>query len=152
MFAEHLRGNVVGATNDVGEGFAGLVEDGEAEVSGLKSSVVGGGIEEEVLGLEVTVEDAEGVTGLDDGDDGLGELGGLTLAVVALEDDAVEELAAVAELHDEVDGGGVLEGVADADDVWVLGEVVHDLNLAPDVVVVLGAEELALWDGLAGEA
>uniref|UniRef100_A0A0A9CV70 CDPK n=1 Tax=Arundo donax TaxID=35708 RepID=A0A0A9CV70_ARUDO len=72
-----------------------------------------------------------------------------TLGVVALSDDAVEELAAGAELHDEVHEESVLIRAADADDVGVLGEVMHDLDLAPHVLVVLAAQQLALGDGLA---
>ncbi|TQE10046.1 hypothetical protein C1H46_004336 [Malus baccata] len=65
-------------------------------------------------------------------------------------DDPIKQLAAGTELHDEVHEDGVLVGALDLDDAGVLGEVVHDLNLPPDVVVVLLAEELALGDGLAG--
>ncbi|BAT12872.1 Os11g0171601, partial [Oryza sativa Japonica Group] len=128
-----------------------LVEHGEAEISGLEGGVLGGAGEEEVLGLEVPVHDAERVASLDDGDDGADELRGGALGVVALGDDAVEELAAGAELHDDVDEQRVLVGAADADDVGVLGEVVHDLDLAPHVLVVLPAQQLPLGDGLARE-
>ena len=128
-----------------------LVEDGEAEIGGLERGVVVEGVEEEVLGLEVAVDDAEGVAGLDDGDDGAEEAGGLALGEVAFGDDAVEELAALAEVHDEVDGGGVLVGALDANDVGVLGEMVHYLNLTPHVLVVLGAQQFPLGDGLASQ-
>jgi hypothetical protein len=95
------------------------------------------------------VHDAERVAAFDHANDRSDELRGGTLGVVALGDDAVEELAAGAELHDEVHEEGVLVGAADADDVGVLGEVVHDLDLAPHVLVVLPAQQLALGDGLA---
>jgi hypothetical protein len=95
------------------------------------------------------VHDAERVTSLHDPDNGLDELRSRALTVVALGDDAVEELAAGAELHDDVHEERVLVGAADADDVGVLGEVVHDLDLAVDVLVVLPAQQLALGDGLA---
>ena len=45
----------------------------------------------------------------------------LALAVVPLLHNPVEQLPSLAELHDEVDGGGVLVGAVD--DVGVLGEV-----------------------------
>ncbi|KAM1059948.1 hypothetical protein ACFX13_025200 [Malus domestica] len=64
--------------------------------------------------------------------------------------DPIEKLTAAAELHDQMDSGGVLVGAADSDYLRVLGEVVHDLNPSPDILEVLPAEELALGDGLAG--
>jgi hypothetical protein len=95
------------------------------------------------------MHDAERVAPLHHPNNRPGELRGGALCVVALGDDAVEELAAGAELHDEVDEERVLVGAADADDVGVLGEMVHDLDLAPHVLVVLAAQQLALGDGLA---
>ena len=95
------------------------------------------------------MHDAERVASLHDPDNGLDELRRRALAVVSLGDDAVEELAASAELHDDVHEERVLVGAADADDVGVLGEVVHDLDLAVHVLVVLPAQQLALGDGLA---
>lgn len=53
--------------------------------------------------------------------------GGLGLVVPGLGDDAVEELAAGAELEDEVDAGGVLADVEEVDDVGVGGDVLDDL-------------------------
>jgi hypothetical protein len=95
------------------------------------------------------VHDAQRVAPLHNPDDGLYELRGLALAVVALGNDAVEELAAGTELHDDVDEERVLVGAANAHDVWVLGEMVHDLDLAVHVLVVLAAQQLALGDGFA---
>jgi len=63
------------------------------------------------------VHDAERVASLHDPDNGLDELRRRALAVVSLGDDAVEELAAGAELHDDVHEERVLVGAADADDV-----------------------------------
>ena len=81
--------------------------------------------------------------------DGLDQLRRLPLAVVPLLDDPVEELAARAQLHDQVHEERVLVGALDPDHIGVLREVVHDLDLAPHVLVVIAAEELDLGDGLA---
>ena len=78
-------------------------------------------------------------------------VGGGALGVVALGDNPVEELAASAELHDEIDGVAVLVGALELHDVAVAGEVVHDLDLAPDVVDVVTVHELARCDRLARE-
>jgi hypothetical protein len=61
--------------------------------------------EKEVLRLEVTVDDVVPMAEMDDLDDGASDIGGGALGVVPPRDDAVEELAALAELHDEVDAG-----------------------------------------------
>lgn len=84
-----------------------------------------------------------------DSHDGLDQLRRLPLAVVPLLDDPVEELPARAELHHQVHKERVLVGSLDPNDVGVLRQVVHDLDLAPYVLVVLAAEKLALGDGLA---
>jgi len=68
---------------------------------------------------------------------------------VALGDDAVEELAALAELHDDVDVLAALVRVDELDDVGVVAEVVQDADLASNVFHVLGAHQLSLGDGLA---
>ena len=95
------------------------------------------------------MHDAHGVAHLDDSNDDPGELGGLPLGVVALLHDPVEELAAGAELHDEMHGDGVLVRAADGDDVGVACQVVHYLDLPADVLDVVVGDELALEDGLA---
>jgi hypothetical protein len=90
------------------------------------------------------------VARLDDPNDDARELRRLALAVVAALYDAVEQLPAGAELHDDVDVLVVLVGALDGDDVPVSGEVVHDLDLAAHVLNILPRDELALGDGLAG--
>ena len=92
------------------------------------------------------MHDPKRVASLHNLNNGLDELRSLALAVVPLLHNPVEQLPSLAELHDEVDGGGVLVGAVDANDVGVLGEVVHYLNLPPYVVVVLLAEQLPLRD------
>lgn len=76
---------------------------------------------------------------------------GGALRVMAFGDDPVEELAASAELHDEIDGVAVLVGAFELDNVSVSSEVVHDLDLATNVLDVVAVDELAGGDGLAGE-
>lgn len=97
------------------------------------------------------MDDAIVVAGADDLGDGAGDLDGSAFAIMATGDDTVEEFATLAELHDEVDGVGVLESGAEADKVGVGGEDGHDGDLAADVLDVDGGAELALGDGLAGE-
>lgn len=96
------------------------------------------------------MHDTKRVAGLNDPNNGLDELGSLSLTVMALLDNPIKELAAGAELHHQVNKHRVLVGAFDLNDAGVLGQVVHDLNLPPNVVVILGGEELTLGDGLAG--
>ena len=98
-------------------------EDGEAEVDGLDRRIVGGAGEQEVLGLEVAVHDPQEVADVDDSDDVAADGGVLALWVAALARDAVEELAAGVELHDEVHGVGVLEGALELRHLGLPAEV-----------------------------
>jgi hypothetical protein len=88
-------------------------------------------------------------THLHDLDDGAHDAGGGALGVVPPGDDAVEELAALADLHDEVHGVRVLERLAQAHHVGVGRHRPHDGHLPPHVLHVHAAAELALADGLA---
>ena len=74
-----------------------------------------------------------------------------TLGVMPLGNDPIEELAALAEFHDQIDRVAILKGTFQFNNVPVAGEVVHDLDLAPDVLHVVAVEELAGGDGLAGQ-
>jgi hypothetical protein len=129
-----------------------LEEDGETEVRGLERGVLLVIEEQEVLGLEIPMEDPHGVAAVDDGDDLAAERGGGSLGVVALGYDAVEELPALAELHNKVDRVPVLVCSPELDDVAVAREVVHDLHLPAHVLNVVAVDELPRGDGLAGEA
>jgi hypothetical protein len=96
------------------------------------------------------VHDPKRVTSLHHPNDGLYELRGLSLTVMPLLDNPIEQLAPSAELHDQVHEHGVLIGPFDPHHMRVLGQVVHDLNLPPNVLEVLLAQQLPLGDGLAG--
>jgi hypothetical protein len=77
--------------------------------------------------------------------------GGAALGEPPLPGHLVEEAAAAAELHDEVEGVGVLEDGRERDDARVAGEVLHDLHLAvrrvPGVLGQRLARELLLAPG-----
>lgn len=89
---------------------------------------------------------SHGVAVVHDGEDLAADYGGGALRVVTSGDDTVKELAAGAELHDEVDGVAVLECALELDDVAVAREVVHDLDLPPDVFDIVAVDELAGGD------
>jgi hypothetical protein len=77
-------------------------ENGETKIDGLQCGLLLLVSEEEILWLEIPVHDAHGVACLNDAYDDPGELGDLPLDVVAFLHNPVEQLAAAAELHDEV--------------------------------------------------
>lgn len=88
---------------------------------------------------------------VDDLGDGADDGGGGGLGVLATGEEAIKELTTLAEVHDKVDGVGVLEGSAEADDVGVVGEGGQDGDLTTDVLDVDGGSELELGDGFAGK-
>lgn len=128
-----------------------LEEHGEPEVRSFKRRGLLRTEKQEVLGLQVPVHDTHRVAVVHHGHDLPAEVGGGSLGVVALGYDAVEELAAGAELHDEIDGVAVLVRALELHYVAVSGQVVHDLDLPADVLHVVAVDELARGYGLAGE-
>ncbi|URD87040.1 hypothetical protein MUK42_28253, partial [Musa troglodytarum] len=126
-------------------------EGGEAKIGGFERRILPLVQEEEVLGLEISVHHPHGVAAVDNVHDLPAQGGGRPLGVVPPGDDAVEELAALAQLHHQVHRPAILEGTPELDDVAVAGEVVHDLHLAADVLEVVPVRQLAGGDGLASE-
>jgi hypothetical protein len=115
-----------------------LVECGEAEVDSLERGGVVGREEEEVLGLEVAVDDAERAAGGDDGGHGGAELRGGALRELAVAHDAVQQLPALAQLHHQVHVPQILERRFQIHDAGVRSRhVVQHRELAPHVVRIL---------------
>ena len=150
---EHLRSDVGRcATKGVEEAVGvELVGDRrEAEVGDLEVAAL---VDEEILGLEVTVEDAVGVAEADGGDKLL-EVPSRGILLEAALGDAREELPAADELHGEVDLGPSGHDLEEADDVGV-AHAAEDGDLALDVRDEAVAQGLLLvehfdGDGLAG--
>ena len=146
---ENLGRDVERAAHDFGKDVARFEEAGGAEVRQFQHRILVHCLEQEILGLQVAVHDAGAMARIHDADDGAREMRGLGLRVGAALDDAVEQLAALAELHHKVDGCGVLVRALDGDHVGVACEVVHDLDLAPHILDLLLGDELPLGDALA---
>ena len=94
------------------------------------------------------MDDAHVVAVRHHADDGADERCGILLRVVSPLDDGVKQLPTGADLHDEADVALVLVHVLQAHHVGVAGQVVHDLDLTPHVVDLLGGGQLALGDDL----
>ena len=127
-----------------------LVEDRQTKIGSLKLSIIIGTIKQEILRLEISMHHTKGMTRLHHAKNRLNQLRSLALAEMPFGNDPIEKLPAFADLHDNVHEHGVLVGPLDPNHVGVLREVVHDLNLAPHILVILAAHELALGDRFAG--
>lgn len=106
-----------------------LIRDGaEPEIRHLQITVV---IDEEILRLQITVKDAARVA-ITDGGDQLLEILTAKIFVEPTFGNLGEELAALDELHDEVDLGLAGQNLEELDDVGV-AQAAHDSDLALDV-------------------
>ncbi|EJK53451.1 hypothetical protein THAOC_27117, partial [Thalassiosira oceanica] len=152
---QHLGGDVVRSPDDGRHGSlaATVVPPRESEVDELDGRAVLG-VEEDVLRLQVAVDYVPVVQvldGLEDLEEYPGRLDLVEATRTALVggplDDLVEELAALAELGDDVNVLCVLEGVPQADDAAV-PHLVEQRDLAPESRRLDGA--LALLDRLDG--
>ncbi|KAK2977554.1 hypothetical protein RJ640_018196 [Escallonia rubra] len=65
--------------------------------------------------------------------------------------DPIEKLAAGAQLHDQMNRMLVLKGALEFHNVWLTGQMVHDLDLPPDILNVLLVDQLPLGYRFAGE-
>lgn len=96
------------------------------------------------------MHDPKRVTDLHNPNNSLDELCSLFLAVMPFLNNSIKQFAPSTQLHHQVHEHIVFVGPFDPYHVWMLRQMVHDLNLPPNVFIVLPAHELALGDGLAG--
>lgn len=68
-----------------------------------------------------------------------------------LGDNPIEELAALAKLHNEINRFIILKGLLEGDNVGMLGQISHNRHLSPHILDVDLRPQLALGNGLAGE-
>jgi hypothetical protein len=148
---QHLWRHVVGRPHHLHELLPRLEERRDAEVgrAAARGAALGG--EEEVLRLDVAVHHAARVAALQREHDRARRGGGGVLLEPPEAEDVVQQVAAGAELEDEVDGAAVLVGAAQLDDARHADEVLQDLHLGAHVLDVLPAVDALLADGLAGK-
>lgn len=127
---QHLRRHVVGRADDGAHFALALGEvSGEAEVDDFGFALFGGALKEEVFGFEVAVDDAELVEVADAVEYFLHDACAHGLGDAAFADDVFEELAARAQLHDDVQVALVVEGLVELDDVGMV-----DLSQSADLI------------------
>jgi len=125
-------------------------EDREAKIDDLEGGIIGKGIKQEILRLEIPMDDPKSVAAFHHPNNGLDQLGSLTLAVMTLLRDPIEKLTPTTQLHHKVHRKLVLIASLYSCHVGVLRQMVHDLNLPPHIIVLLLAQKFGLWDGFAG--
>lgn len=129
----HLRSGVAGASARCLECCAWLVEVAQAEIDNLQRLVV---VDEQVLGLEVPVADSELVDVVDARNELLEVLACLLFLQFLVLHNEVEQLAALHELHDQIE---VLLRLNDLVDLHHVGmvQLLQYLDLSTDALHVL---------------
>ena len=120
VLVENLGGDVVGRAQLLVKVTVGVVDKGSAEVDDLDLIELLVLLEQDILGLQVTVDDVGLVAVVDAGEHLLHEDGTVSLAELAALQDLVEELSTFADLGDEVVALLIFEELVHLDDVWVV--------------------------------
>ena len=128
-----------------------LEEHREPKVRGFKRGVLLAAEEEKVFGLEISVHDAHGMTGMNNLNYRSQKGSRSSLGVMPLGDNPIKELSSGAELHDQVHRLLILVSAFQLHDILLACEMVHDLNFSFDVLYVFLVDQLSLGDGLARE-
>jgi len=120
---EHLGCNVVwGADNSV-HSLDGLLLGetfGKTEINKFDFRLFRSVVHQEVLRFEISVDDSVTMQVLDSGEHFAHDVGGLVLAEPLRGHDAIEELTALAVLHDDVDVAMIDVALVELDDVGVV--------------------------------
>lgn len=125
-----------------------LRERGEAKVGDLEVAV---GVEEEVLRLEIAVRDAVAVAELERGDELREVAPRELLRQTAAARELVEELAAAGVVDDEVDLCFRGQNLVDFEDVRVVVEAAHGVDLADYARFHAGIHRLCFVDYFHGD-
>ena len=120
VLVENLGGDVVGRAQLLVKVTVGVVDKGSAEVDDLDLIELLVLLEQDILGLQVTVDDVGLVAVVDAGEHLLHEDGTVSLAELATLQDLVEELSALADLGDEVVALFIFEELVHLDDIWMV--------------------------------
>ncbi len=122
---EHLRGQITLSAQKGARHGLTLDHLGEAKVNQLDLRVGALAREKQILGLEVAVNDVQTVHVRHRRGDLAHQHGRFFFAEGTFLHDVVEQLATFHHLHDDVNAVGALEGVLQADDVWVIQRLQH---------------------------
>lgn len=99
LASNHLWGSIARGSTSCFEGGTLLIHVTEAEVDNFEGKIV---VKEEILGLEISMADSTLMNVLNTRDELQVELAGLLFREPGVSDDVVEELTAIAVLHDHV--------------------------------------------------
>ena len=143
---DHLGGEVVEGTAESGAPVTGRMH-APAKIADFELAVDS---EEEILGLDISVND---MLGMEIGK-GVGHLvdvdGAASLGEAAVLCELLVKLALAGKFEHEKDALFVMEVTVEAEDVWV-PEILLDFDLATDLLLYSGLDDLGLVETLEGE-
>lgn len=128
VLVEDFRCDIVRRAKLLVEVAVGIVDEGRAEINDLDLVVLLVLLEQDILRFQIAVHDVPLVAVVDAGEDLFHENGTVTLAKFAALEDLIEELAALADLGNEVVAFLILEELEHFDDVWVILKT-HSVSL-----------------------
>lgn len=146
---KNLGGDVVGGTGLGAVQLSFLERFGETEINELDLVEHGVGFlggQKEILRLQITMDNLILMAVEDGGDHLTHEMLGLHLREGLVLDDGIEQLATRAQLHNELEGLGILEDLVQMDHVGVI-HLAHGVKLGTEFV---GIAHLLALDGLHG--
>ena len=134
---DHLGGHVRRRAAATCQSFAGSDEPGEAEVRGFQRGTDLVALEEEVVGFDVSEDDAAAVALRGGAKHRTHELGGVRLGVRISATDSAEQLPARAQVHQQVHRVVILEGVVQVNDAQAGADLSHHVELVAELTVVV---------------
>lgn len=142
LTSNHLWGGIARGSTCCLEGCSLLIHVTEAEVDNFEGKII---VKEEVLRLEISVADSTLMNVLDTRDELQVELAGLLFREPGVSHDVVEELTAVAVLHDHVQLFFGLNDFVELNDVGV-SHLLQDLDLTSDSLHVFLVMDLVFLE------
>lgn len=128
-----------------------LEEYRKAKINGFERRVLLLVREQEVLRLKIPMNHTMLVAELNNLNNRLRDSSGSTFSIVPSSNDAIEELAALAELHNKMNSMLILTSLPKRHDARAPRKMAHDGDLPPHILNVNGSAKLPLGNGLAGK-
>jgi len=128
-----------------------FVENGKAKIRSLEWRFLILVEQEEILRLEIPVNDSHGMACVDDLNDCPQQGRRSALSIMPLGNNTVKKFSSCAQLHNQMHRVLIFVSTLELDDIGLTRQVVHDLNLPPDVLDVLLVRQLSLGYGFARE-
>lgn len=89
------------------------------------------------------------MTSFDNANDNFGQLSGLPLGIMTSLDNPIKELTSGTKLHNNMDIKGILVSTLDGNNILMTGQMMHNLNLPPDILDILFGNKFPLGNRFA---